>query len=85
MPWIRATSRPLNQLKSAGLQWSKVPNDDLPLMVPSENSSIQIEVDFIRPEVVASHANTSTWCFYCGEVGIRIGASMTLPRIATLA
>ena len=86
MPWIRATTAPLNQLKSAGLRWSRIPTNDLPLRVHSEDISVQIEIDFIRPAAVEAGSNASTWGFILDpERAIRLSASMTNPRIATLA
>jgi len=85
MPWIRATSAPLRQLRSAGLRWSKIPTDDLPLRTYSEDISIMIEVNFVSPNAVTKQENASTWCYILGDVGIRVEASMTVPRIATLS
>jgi hypothetical protein len=83
MPWIRATTAPLSKLRSAGLSWSKVPNDDLPFMVVSEDISITIAIDFIRPTAVVA-PSPNTWSFIAGAVAIRIVASVSAPQIATL-
>ncbi len=84
MPWIRATTAQLSQLRSSGLRWSKVPNHDLPFMAFSENTSIKIAIDFIRPEAIVSVADANTWAFIAGSVAIRVAVSTTAPQIATL-
>lgn len=88
MPWIRATTAPLKQLKSAGLAWRKVPTNDLPLKVSSEDGSLQISVDFIQPSAGVPNVETPPWSFWTfvhSDVGVRLGASLKEPRIATLA
>jgi hypothetical protein len=47
--WIRAVSGPLIGLKTAGPLRGRFNSEDLTIRVPTENLSIQITVDFIRP------------------------------------
>ncbi len=85
MPWLRVTTAPLHQLRSAGLRWSKIPNDDLPIETPSEDKSVKIEVDFIRPQAIGQHVNPVpvTWSFPWGDIAMRVRASLAPPHIAT--
>jgi hypothetical protein len=85
MPWIRARTAPLSQLKSAGVAWSKVPTNDLPLMVESEDASLEISVDLIRPEAVPVFGGAPPWAFKHDEVGLRIDVTVVAPRIASLS
>jgi hypothetical protein len=82
MPWLRATTAQLNQLRSAGLRWSKVPNDDLPFMVRSEDISIKIAIDFIRPEAAFQTIDANTWRFIVGSAAIE--SLSQRPRLRSL-
>lgn len=85
MPWIRATTSPLSKLRSAGNGWSKVPTNDLPVSVSSEDVSLKISVDFIRAENVAPKTATPLWTFLHNDIGLRIGVSCSEPGLATLS
>jgi hypothetical protein len=85
MPWIRAISAPIAGLKSAGLGWTKVPNNDLPIPITDENTSLQIAVDFIRPlDITENKPDQNRWSFVHGEHAIRVEVNMLPPQISTL-
>jgi hypothetical protein len=84
MPWIRAISAPIATLRSAGIGWNKVPNNDLPIPVADENTSLQIAVDFIRPLAITNRLEHNQWSFGHGDYAIRVTVSMVPAQIATL-
>ena len=54
--WIRAVSGPLSGLKTACPLRGRFNSEDLTIQVPTENLSVQITVDFIRPNAGAGFA-----------------------------
>jgi len=83
--WIRAVSGPLIGLKTAGPLRGRFNSEDLTIRVPTENLSIQITVDFIRPNAGDGFGHSSLWYIPWQNVGIRLSMSYTFPQIATLA
>jgi hypothetical protein len=84
MSWIRAITSRISTLKSAGIGWSKVPTNDLAFVLYSEDVSMHIEIDFIRRQNIPTRNPPSTWYFSFDEMAIRVTASTSEPRIATL-
>src|SRR5262249_38341584 len=79
--WIRAVSGPLSGLKTAGPLRGRFDSEDLIIQVPTENLSVQITVDFIRPNAGAGFGHYIPW----QNIGIRLAISHPFPHIATLA
>jgi hypothetical protein len=85
MPWIRATSSPMCQLKSGGRREGKIEVEDLAIRSSTEFLSVRIEVDFIRPEHCENSDTGWQWSVAWKNVGIRIRLLITYPQVATLA
>jgi len=88
VPWIRATSGPLDGLRSAGLPRNvNGDSEDLlthaPAIMPT--SSMRVEIDFIRPENVFDRRDNSSREFVWQTVGLRIRTGYIAPQIATLS
>jgi hypothetical protein len=87
MPWIRATSKPLKEFRSFGQRNDVVVVAELEYRVPAivASASARVEIDFIRPENVIDHRDSSTWEFDWHGVGVRIRPGLTSSQIATLS
>ena len=85
VPWIRATSSPLNQMRVTGARLDSVPVENLVLKVPSPELSVQVALDFVRIEDVGTNDHASRWSYAWGDVALQLTAAFTYPRIATLA
>jgi hypothetical protein len=85
MPWIRATTGELSSLKSAGLEWSRVPTNDLPIEVNTEDISVRIAVDFVQQKGVGPISVGNTWYFDHEKYRLRVSASVTDKQVATLS
>lgn len=85
MPWIRATSSPLTQLATGGKRDGRIEVEDLVIRSSTEELSIRIELDFIKPEHCNGTNDGWEWSFAWGQVGIRIRMLITHPQVATLA
>jgi hypothetical protein len=88
MPWIRATSAPIDQLPKTGkLREPSINTEDLLMPAPAvmSRASAKMEIDFIRPETVVDRRNATTWEFAWGKVGLRIRTGAVPPQIATLS
>ena len=84
MPWIRATSAPIN-----GLTYGASRNDSIEVeewIVPAtDNVSVIVEVDFIRPSEVGLFDDFSRKSVIWHDVGIRVTTALALPQVATLS
>lgn len=85
MPWLRATTKPLRDYRSAGMRWTSVPTNDMPFNAHSEDISVKIELDFIKLSDVGVNDGISTRSYAAGNVGVEMSASMTNPTSATLS
>lgn len=88
MPWIRATSAPLDELSPSGPPRNDVSETaelatHAPIFMP--RSSTRIEIDFIKPGDVVECRDESTWEFAWQKVGLRIKVGHVAPQIATLS
>jgi hypothetical protein len=83
--WIRATSGRLSGLKTAGPLRGRFESEELVIIVPDENLSVQIRVDFVRPTAGAGVAHQSRWYIPWQDVGIKLTMAYTYPTIPTLA
>ena len=63
MPWIRATSAPLDSLKKSSARADGIPTEDFTFVVPAifAAASAAIEIDFIRPEDVKPGLTGPVW------------------------
>jgi hypothetical protein len=84
MPWIRATTSPLRQLAGGDRRPSDIAVEDLIARSSTENISIRIEVDLIRPENCRPANDGWEWSFARENVGVRVSLAITHPQIATL-
>ncbi len=99
IPWIRAITRPVSEMRSAGLRWTNTPTNDLAFRLQNENTSLKIGIDFVQPELVGEYddkldglnsdnkkiSTSKTWAFRHHSVGLRIGAEISEPQISTLS
>jgi hypothetical protein len=85
MDWIRAISNPLASIASGGIRHGGETVEELAINIPLPNASVCIAIDFIRPEAVGFADNLSCWTMPWGTEAIRVTASFTTTRIATLA
>ncbi|OAF17862.1 hypothetical protein [Bradyrhizobium neotropicale] len=89
MPWIRATSAPIEDLKQPGaIRGSEIDTQDLVFNVPAivAAASITVEIDFVRPEAILSEQpSPNSWQYEWQKVGLRIRAGYCAPQIATLS
>jgi hypothetical protein len=84
MPWLRAISAPIKQLRSSNRRSNGIQNEDLLVKIPSENSSIQVNLDFISRDTVGKFDHDSRWSFQWHDVALQVTVSFTYPQIATL-
>jgi hypothetical protein len=85
MPWIRATSSPMCRLAAGGQRQGRIKPSDLVIRSSTDDLSIAVEVDFIRPDQCEEGASAAwEWSYAWGEVGLRIRMLITHPRSATL-
>ena len=82
VPWIRATSGPLDGLRSAGLPRNvNGDSEDLlthaPAIMPT--SSMRVEIDFIRPENVVDRRDNSSGNSY-GKPWVCVSGLVTSRR-----
>jgi hypothetical protein len=87
MPWIRATSAPLNDLKQSSARADGIPTEDLAIAVPAifAAASAAIEIDFIRLEDVRPGLDGPTWEIAWHGFAIRISLKSVGPQMATLS
>jgi len=84
VPWIRATTAPLTELKMAGNHRSSIPTRELVILIPKEDRSIQISIDFVRKSAVGLDLSKYRY-ITAGPTNIRIHGGSVAPQIATLA
>ena len=74
MPWIRATSAPLTDLKQSSARADGIPTENLAITVPAifAAASAAIEIDFVRVEDVRLGLNGPTWEITWHSFAIRI-------------
>lgn len=85
VPWIRATSGPLSQLRESRPRPGNVPSEELTLRVADETLSVAINVDFVKPRAAQEQDDASTWHIPWHSIGLSIGLAVTYPKIPTLA
>jgi hypothetical protein len=87
MPWIRATSAPLADLKQSAARADGIPTENLTIAVPAifAAASAAIEVDFIRLEDVRPGLTGPTWEIAWHDFAIRISLKSVGPQMATLS
>ena len=87
MPWIRATSASLADLKQSSARADSIPTKNLTIAVPAifAAASAAIEVDFIRLEDVRPSLNGPTWEIAWHNFAIRISLKSIAPQKATLS
>jgi hypothetical protein len=85
VPWILAVSSPIQKLPSGGKRPGRIVTDELVIQSSTENVSIRIEVDFVKPEHCdVREARGWEWAYAWGKVGLRVRMFLTNPQIATL-
>jgi hypothetical protein len=87
MPWIRAVSSPLDQLRSGFARQDDIETDDLVFDLPivMTQASASIEIEFIRKEDVRATQQGSRWTFEWHDISLRIIAGFVPPQIATFS
>src|ERR1700716_2438370 len=80
--WLRAGSGPLRNLKTAGPLRGRFDSEDLTIQAPTENVSVRISADFIKPNAGREFGHRSLWYISWQSVGIRLAMSYTFPQIA---
>lgn len=85
MPWIRATSATITQLPTAGIRNRNIPVEELCISVPTENLSVRMALDLVRPGAVDRQNHMSSWSFVWQNFGLQIDLSFTYPQISTLS
>jgi hypothetical protein len=83
MPWIRAYSGNVAQLSNTGSR-KNVSVDELVLNVPTEDASVFMQLDFVRPNLGPGLDDQSRWYFTWGKIGLRVSVAFTHPRSPTL-
>jgi len=84
--WIRATSGMVVGLKTAtGNLRGRWDTEVLAVQVPSEAVSVQIDVDFVRPDAGQGMGHRSRWFIPWHQVGVRLTMGFTHPHFPTLA
>jgi hypothetical protein len=81
--WIRATSGPLADLKTAGPLNGRFNSQELVIRVPTESLSVQMTVDFTN--AAAQFAHASLWNIQWRDVSVRLRMSFTHPQFPTIA
>ena len=85
MPWIRATSAPIDRLQTHSARPDAIETECLALSAPSERASVRVEIDFVRLEVAREVQHQTQWCIPWGKVALKLSLRWTFPQIATLA
>jgi hypothetical protein len=87
MPWIRATSAPLSELKRTATRSDGTRTEEYSTAVPVIFSAASgaIEIDFIRLEDVRPELSGPTWEIAWINYAIRISLKSVGPQIATLS
>jgi hypothetical protein len=85
VPWLRAISKPISQVKSAGLPSGSSQAAEHLVTTPSEDFSIGMEIDFLpaghnRP-ADGSSVHVPIW----RDHELRVSLSLLTPQVATLA
>lgn len=88
MPWIRAVSRPLDEIPTGGLPRKNgaSPEDirfEIPIIVT--RASISVEIDFVRDDDVSKNQGGTVWAFSWHGIGLRIKVGFITPQTATLS
>jgi hypothetical protein len=82
--WITATSGQISKLKTAGNLRGRYDSEEITIRVPSEYLSVQMHIDFVRPNTQAEIQPTQriyTW----QKVGVRVRMAYTYPQFPTMA
>lgn len=82
-PWIRATTAPLHQLNPAKSRTAHT--DEVTMTTTSEDVSIRIAVDFVKPAGIPAGSPPDEWYFHGAGATVRVRVSTTNPTIANLA
>lgn len=87
MPWIRATSSPLVELKPSSARVDGIETEELTVLIPAIflPPSAALEIDFIRAADVRSDLQGPVWEFVWHEVGVRLSVKSVPSQIATLS
>jgi hypothetical protein len=87
MPWIRATSAPLGQLKQSPSRADGIETEALTVQIPAifNEPSVAVEIDFVRPADVRIGLSGPVWEIVWHDVGVRILVKGVVRQIATLA
>jgi hypothetical protein len=87
MPWIRATSAPLADLRPGAGRADGIDTEQLITQIPAIvlNPSAAIEIDFIRPIDVRAGLQGPVWELAWHEAAVRISVKGTKGQIATLS
>lgn len=83
--WIRARTSRLGSLKTAGSLRGRFASRDFTQMVPSEDFSAEIEIDFTLPSAGQGFAHRSRWFVPWHQIGLRITMGFTFPGFPTLS
>ena len=85
MPWIRAVSSPLETLPPGGRRDDDIEVNELTISSLTENNSVRIELDFIKPSDALDDPPTNEWHIPWHGVAIRLRTGISSPQIATLS
>jgi hypothetical protein len=85
VPWIRAISAPIDQLRGSGRRADAIDVEDLILEIHDERASVCMAVDFVRPTMPEERIHRSCWSIPWQHVGLQITLSFTFPQIPTLS
>ena len=85
MPWIRAVSAPIGKLKNGSARSGSKDVEEWVTPATSEEHSVQISLDFVKPQDALEHQNVGVWFIKWGAVAVRCKVSFCQPQIPTLS
>jgi len=85
MPWLRSVSGRVASLPTARARSGEMPVDELSINGPSENVSVSMALDFVKPQAGQGMEHMSRWYLRWQNVAIRLSLMFTYPQIATLS
>ena len=85
MPWIRAISAPIGKLKHGDIHSNSHNVEEWTTNAPSEDVSVGISLNFIKPENATVQKESGRWFVVWGSVALQCEVSICEPQIPTLS